>query len=81
MTAAPLPSSVIVIAPTVAVGVAAARPLRAVSAFMADTIAVDRLIKAVTVAMAAPIPARVNAPSAVTAPPPPGAPTATVKSP
>lgn len=82
MTVALLPTFVIVITPTMAVGIAPGRPHRALSAIMVTTVAADRYLKDTAVAMVVLAAAPVNAPSAVISPPqPPGAPTATVQSP
>ncbi len=82
MIAEPLPSFMAMITPTVAVGVAAGRPHRALPASMVTTVAADRYLTATAIAILVLAAAPVNAPSAVISPPqPPGAPTATVKSP
>ena len=82
MTVALLPSLVTAITSTVAVGVAAARPIHVRSAITATTTAADRHLRATAVAIAAPITTPVCVPSAgFSARMAPATPTATVKSP
>ncbi|WP_068428062.1 hypothetical protein [Magnetospirillum sp. XM-1] len=82
MTAVPCLLLGTVLAPTLAVGIALGRPHRVLAPIMVSAIAADRHLTATAAAILVLAAAPVNAPSAVISPPqPPGAPTATAKSP